>query len=348
LTGVTGFLGCFLLHDLLKQTSDQVYLLIRANSNEEASKRLSSALSQSLIQITPDEMKRVTVLAADLEKNNFGLTDQDYQNLAEKVTSIYHNGAIVNWVFPYSKVRASNVQGTVEIIKLAVSKTLKTLHFVSTIGAASESEDDLPEELKLMTNGYVVSKWVAEKFVRKCGAAGLPITIYRPGMICGHSETGFSHETDFANRYLRGIVILGSGVQSDATLDMTPVDFVSSALVHLSLQPNSLGKAFHLINPHPLNYTNIAKAAISFGYSLTIESYNEWRAKLDDPKNRSNPLWGLLPYLTDQWFSASPTYSCANTLAGLVGTNIRCPEASEKLVHTYLKSLVSRSLCPQV
>lgn len=49
---------------------------------------------------------------------------------------VYHNGAIVNSVLPFASVKASNVAGTSEIIKLCILANSE-LHHVSTIGMLS-------------------------------------------------------------------------------------------------------------------------------------------------------------------------------------------------------------------
>jgi len=51
-------------------------------------------------------------------------------------------------------------------------------------------------------------------------------------------------------------------------VDMTPVDYVSSAIVHLSRQKESLGKAFHLVNPHSLHLSKLVNEINALGYPL--------------------------------------------------------------------------------
>ena len=46
---------------------------------------------------------------------------------------MFHNGAVVHWVFPYSKMKAPNVLSTLECMRLATTgDRLKSFHFVSS------------------------------------------------------------------------------------------------------------------------------------------------------------------------------------------------------------------------
>jgi thioester reductase-like protein len=60
----------------------------------------------------------------------FGLSDDQFDNLSNLIDTIYHNGAIVNSVLPYSQIRGANVVGTVEIIRLACKNKMKPIHCI--------------------------------------------------------------------------------------------------------------------------------------------------------------------------------------------------------------------------
>jgi thioester reductase-like protein len=81
------------------------------------------------------------------------------------------------------------------------------------------------------------SKYVAELLVRRVHSRGLPVRVYRPGTISGHSRTGFSNRNDFVNRLLCGMVQLGSYPREAASseVNMCPADFVAKAIVGISL-----------------------------------------------------------------------------------------------------------------
>ncbi|BDI19721.1 hypothetical protein ANSO36C_55230 [Nostoc cf. commune SO-36] len=73
LTGATGFLGAFLLYELLQQTTGDIYCLIRAKTTELATKRLQNHLKSYLLW---DESfnQRVIPLIGDLAQPLLGLS----------------------------------------------------------------------------------------------------------------------------------------------------------------------------------------------------------------------------------------------------------------------------------
>ena len=120
LTGATGFVGAFLLQDLLKSTSAQIHCLLRADDFESGFLRLKRNLESYLLW-DDSFTERVKPVLGDLGEPALGLSDETYGRLANQIEVIYHNGAMVNFVYPYKAHKASNVLGTQEILRLAKS-----------------------------------------------------------------------------------------------------------------------------------------------------------------------------------------------------------------------------------
>jgi thioester reductase-like protein len=166
--------------------------------------------------------------------------------------------------------------------------------------------------------------------VTSSGTQGLPIYIYRPGMVTGHSQTGISNPEDVMCRFLTSLIELQIAPNLDLMLDMTPVDYVSQAIVHLSRQPELVGKAFHLLNPHPIPLDKIVDLLISFGHSIELVSYEEWQTTVSD---RQNSLSTLAPVIIpsigehqltrlEMWLAGSQMFDCQNAIALLNGSGI--------------------------
>ena len=104
-------------------------------------------------------------------------------------------------------------------------------------------------------DNYSRSRWVAEKLVRIARDRDIPVSIYRPTMIIGHSQTGVFQINDSFSRIIKGCIQLGIVPTWDNGMvnNMIPVDYTSRAIIYLSLQPKCLGKTFHLVNPVPNN-----------------------------------------------------------------------------------------------
>lgn len=130
-------------------------------------------------------------------------------------------------------------------------------------------------------------------------------------------------------------------------LDILPVDYVSKAIVHLSRNKESWGKAFHLVHPHPVSLDLLFNHFRSMGYQVQRISYEKWRADLLDIANNS-PEHALYPLVSlfspsgsqEQTSKAVLKFDCQNTLDGLADTSIVCPPIDSELLSTYLSYLI--------
>lgn len=357
LTGSSGFLGAFLLHELLQQTEVNVYCLVRAKSDEEGMERIINNLKAYSLWLNSFS-SRITLIRGDLSLPRLGLTDQEFNSLSNSVDTIYHNGALVNLIYPYSALKAVNVFGTHEILRLASLNGLKPVHFISSLsvctalGSSAEivKEEDRLEHFEFLHGGYSQSKWVAEKILAIGQSRGIPISIYRPGTIAGHSKTGISNKNDFLNTLLKGFIQSGVAPDLDGFWDMTPVDYVSKAVIHLSRQEKMLGKTFHIVDSHPLRLKTIINWIRSFGYPIKQVPYGEWREKFSDYDKVYSDigLSSLSPLFPSTESSEKVNnslqilnlkFDCSNTIRGLDASSIHCPPANSELLHKYLLSI---------
>ncbi|MCA1992324.1 MAG: amino acid adenylation domain-containing protein [Coleofasciculus sp. S288] len=363
LTGATGFLGAFLLHELLRQTQASVYCLVRAKSLEDAKQKLASNLKRYLL-LDETLNNRIVPVLGDLSKPLLGLSQKQWSELATEIDLIYHNGAFVNLIYPYAALRAANVLGTKEILKLASQIQVKPVHFISTLdvfqsphyaGMSAILEHDELADCAGLSDGYAQSKWVAEQLVRAAHARGIPGCIYRPGTIIGHSESGAAQTNDLIGRLIEGLIQLGSAPDWDVKLSLTPVDYVSKAIAHLSKQPASWGKTFHLVSPHALSFRQLVSEIQAFGYSIRWTDYQQWQTQLVKAASTPENVLSPLVFLFTEWVSEnqrpyletaallSQAFNCQNTLAGLTGTNIICPPIDTRLLRAYFSYLGLRN-----
>ena len=144
--------------------------------------------------------------------------------MASQTDVIYHKGAFVKFTYPYSVLKLYNVLGTQEILRLASQIKLKAVHFVSTIsvfssagesGVKAVGEQDKLTPGEVLKGAYPQSKWVAEKLIEIGRERKTPISIYRPGRISGHSQTGACNSSDSLCRLLAGCVQLGCAADGD-------------------------------------------------------------------------------------------------------------------------------------
>jgi amino acid adenylation domain-containing protein/thioester reductase-like protein len=349
LTGATGFLGAFLLHDLLQQTRATIYCLVRASDVEQARARIQTTLAT--YQLWDDTLSdRIAPVIGDLAQPLLGLGEAQFQRLAEQVDVIYHSGAVTSFIYPYATLKAPNVLGTQEILRLACRATLKPVHFISTLSVFSPRdqapdgairEQDAPEQYEALATGYMQSKWVAERLALQARARGIPVCVYRPGRIAGHSRSGACQTDDFAWRMIKACIEAGSAPDLDMRVDMTPMDYVSQAIVYLSRQPEALHHTFHLLNTNPPHLNDVADWIRAFGYPLEQLAYEQWRAGLLEIAARSSDsaAAALIPFLSPQRADmelGDLRFDQRHTHERLESASIICPTIDQHIFATYL------------
>jgi thioester reductase-like protein len=287
LTGATGYLGAFLLGELLQSTAADVHCLVRADNEAHARHRIRSCLEN--YAVWDDRFAtQIVPLAGDVAKPNLGLSPSAFDALAERCDTIFHSAATVNFVFPYRALKAANVSGTREILRLSSARRPMRVHFVSTIGiflspdyrGSTVYEDDPLAEPRALANGYSQSKWVGEQLMKLAAERGIPVTVYRPGFVGWHSRTGVFNEKDFVSSMMSACFLLGKAPQVTMTLDVTPVDYVARAMTFLAQGAESVGKTYHLNNPFPWSWVDLVEMCRAHDVTLDFTTYEAWRDEL--------------------------------------------------------------------
>ncbi|HEY9826129.1 MAG TPA: amino acid adenylation domain-containing protein [Stenomitos sp.] len=354
LTGATGFVGTFLLYELLQQTDAIIYCLVRADSKTQAYQRLRHSLERYF----PDfrfPFSRVIPVIGDISQLLLGLPKREFDELSEIIDTIYHGAANVNLLHPYSALKSVNVLGTKSIIQFANHNRIKTVHYTSTLdvfeslistGASTIYEDDSIVQGHGMAGGYAQSKWVAERLLIELANQGGPVCIYRPGMVAGDHRTGLCNTGDLLSRLLGSFTQLKIAPATDLMLDMTPVDYVAKAIVYLSLREKSLGKAFHLVNPNSRDLCQVIEDLNFIGNTIEIVDYEFWKNKVSTQENWLKPfkkhiseeVFGGKTRL-EVWLSGQQTFDSQNTTSGLYGSEISCPLVDGNILKKYISCL---------
>ncbi|MEM9483930.1 MAG: thioester reductase domain-containing protein [Cyanobacteria bacterium P01_F01_bin.116] len=358
LTGATGFLGAFLLSELLEQTTADIYCLVRAADANTGKARIQQNLENYHLWKTPFQT-RIIPIVGNLSQPQFGLCSQQFQALIKQIDVIYHNGALLNYVYPYNQLKATNVLGTQEVLRLASSGVAKPVHYISStavfdyhVSTRSIVNESTPiDHTEGMYLGYAQSKWVADRLVQVAGERGLPVYIYRPSFIGGHSQTGVANSEDIIWRIIKGSIQMGYMPEIDIDLDITPVDYVSKNIVALSQQNWPDGNVFHLNHPNPMPWNELVQLTQDFGYHLQPLSLTEWLKKIEVlvKRDADNILHTLTPFLLTRWSKdqlpllklmeqkQAPKICCQETLAKLARLEqaIACPALDKKLWDTY-------------
>ncbi|EME96910.1 amino acid adenylation domain-containing protein [Streptomyces mobaraensis NBRC 13819 = DSM 40847] len=359
LTGASGFVGAFLLDRLLRTTRARVHCPVRATGPAHAERRVRTALAR--YGLHPDEAawQRVECFPGDLTQPALGLSDARTADLSRTLDLVVHNGAHVNFLYPYEELRAANVDGTREVVRIAAPRRVP-VHFVSTVavvagfGAAGvrEVDEDLPlDHADALTMGYAESKWVAEGVLRQAADQGLPVAVHRPYEVTGDTARGVCNTETAICSLLKMIADTGLAPDIALPMDFVPVDHLAAALVHIATHQQADGRVYHLTNPRPAMLSDVLDRMRAAGHTLRTLPYDEWVAALvrhvaAHPTAATAPFVSLCVdrgrttdrsvkemYLQDTF----PVLGRRNTEAALAGSGLDCPPVDAALLDRYLE-----------
>jgi thioester reductase-like protein len=337
ITGFPGFLGRRLVaHLAAQQREAAIRLLVVPDRVDEAKRCLDSLVSPG----------RFEILSGDVMDMHLGLSGAEYARLCDEVTGIFHLAA-VQLARPQKELaRKVNVEGTRNVLELARDcRRLRRLsHFSSAFvsgdrrGVVAEDELEAGQSFRC---DYEETKFQAEKLVLRA-MRELPVTILRPSVVVGDSETG---EMDrFDGPYALGVLLVTSPAavplplpgEAVAPLHVVPVDYVVQATAAIAADPRAAGRTFHLVDPNPMSSRRV--------YQMVAQRAHRPLPRLRVPARAADALLRLplldrmarperaaLTFLNQLVF-----YNCQNTLELLEGTGIRCPP-----IRSYLPKLVA-------
>jgi amino acid adenylation domain-containing protein/thioester reductase-like protein len=361
LTGGTGFLGVYVIAEVLKTTHADIYCLVRPRRGEDSKQRIENQMKRYQVWEADEAWQssfenRLQVVDGDVTLPRLGMKDSDYETLSRNVDAIFHGAAHVNFIYPYEALRATNVLGIHEIIQFAFHGRIKQIHHLSTaaiwpMGSQyTYYEKDPIDHVGLLNLGYDEAKWVGEKCLVHAAERGLPLARYRPGEVGGDSVTGRSVTDHFIIACFKGFLQFGAFPDLDIEVDVAPVDYVAKAMVHLAFRRNVLGRAFHLTNPSRRRLKDGLDYLRNIGYQFEELPFVELRDRLvNSPNFSTNALFAYQAALDDMDDVSMqlPTYDTRETLRELAGSGITCPPADEKLFGTYLRYLQEINFLPQ-
>lgn len=361
LTGATGFLGAYLLRDLLAHTAAQVVCLVRAESPAAARSRIEENLRSYGLAPTAAHWRRVEALPGDLTKKSLGLAEKPYTELAARADAVVHSAAAVNFYHDYRRLRGPNVGGVREILRFAVQARTKALHYVSSTGVFDSeayrglvvTEADAPAHCHGSVIGYTQTKWVAEQLVLQARVRGLPASVYRPPFIMGDARSGVVDAENLVVKMLIGSIQGGAWPEVRTDVEMIPVDALSRAIVHFAGDPACHGRTFHLTSPQRMQWADIGQAARTHGYPLEILTYAEWSRCLAEfgrrPGNALRPLLRFYTKVTSRAgvpvpdvfaLAPRPVFDSTVTQALLADAGLLPPVMTAALFATYLDYFV--------
>lgn len=356
LTGSTGFLGAYLIRSLIEQNHKKeiiIYCHVRAENEEEALLRIKNNMMH--FKCWKNEYtKHIVAVTGSLDMPDLGIKKAVYEQLCAEIDAIYHNGALLNFLYPYGYLKKTNVDGTRECLRFACKGKAKYFHYVSSYSVYDNPshfrktvyENDPLTSPEGYLLGYSETKWVSEKLIQIAQKRGLSTCIYRPGDITGDPEYGIWEMKDIISRLVAGCITMQKAPKIRTNVNLVPVGFVSDAIAHIAQQPGAAGLAFNILNPKKLILREIIKGIKRKGYPIKLVSFKQWRNELLKSGVSENPLRILASlFVLDEndersivrrYSDLQPRYDLTNMQTFLKDSNITCQETNTQTISKYL------------
>jgi thioester reductase-like protein len=304
LTGATGYVGSYVLRELLLNPDRHVSVLVRAADDRAALVRLAKTL-QHYFGATKGAAfanhPRLSVLSGDLRKNDLGLSAKSYDRLADGLQAVFHCAANVNHFGHAWEFHEDNVAATARLLKLAARHAAAPadFHLASTLsvcGSAPEEGFRLFTEYDLVAeawdeNYYVRSKQEAENLVVAARQNLANACVHRVGNVVFASDGGPLQYNIQANAFFRQIAAFLSlgAVPDDAHLWLCHVDVVARALVLLAEEAGLTNETHHLENARRDSMADFVASAQGV-HACTFEEFLERLERAVDEPGMEAPL----------------------------------------------------------
>lgn len=340
LTGFPGFIAGRLIELLAQNAQAQFMLLVHPSMLERARSQLAR-----LAERVPDASGRFHLLAGDITEPNLGLRPSELERARRETTVLFHLAAIYDLAVERETAMRVNVEGTRNVNRFALDlPNLARYHYVSTCYVAGKRRGTIHEDELVHSAGfrnhYEESKYLAEVEVDAL-KRDLPVTIYRPSVVCGDSQTGETAKYD-GIYYLINYILMQPDLLSlvnignkHVRLNVVPVDFVVRAMATLAEDERAVGATVHLADPDPLTtydlFEAIAEAVAGHGSRLHMPP-TLVRSTLQLPF--SETITGL-PRVGVPYFFIEQTYDTTRARELLAPHGISCPP-----FNSYVRALV--------
>lgn len=358
LTGCTGFLGAYLLRELIQRWSNAtVHCHVRATTAEQGLQRIQDNLSRYGLW-NAQYAANIQVVLGDLEQPKLGIADAHWQRLAECVDVIVHNGAIMNHMAHYDHLKNANLRSTKQLLALAAEQRLKQFMLVSTLGILEKSEKkrqvdehlDIRNEALRVDNGYNGTKWVAELAAMQAFQQGVPVQIVRPGRIVFDADTGAAKLDDIAGYYLSTQILSGKIPRYKFEEPVVPVNYVAQSIVAVIPEQISfdgsnqlMPEVYHLSGKQKYNWSKVIPEHVQTKGQFETLSIQRW---VDEVKRLSQdtPL-PFAPYLfhidtdNEEPEPKRTTIKEQHTVAALAKRGVEYPKLTQSAWRSYLLQL---------
>ncbi|QCR31614.1 SDR family oxidoreductase [Lysinibacillus sp. SGAir0095] len=254
-TGFPGFITSQLIRNVFKnEITNDIAVLVLQSELKKAQKEVTDILKEY-------PGREIKIIEGDITLENLGIAKEFLTKLKPDIEVFWHLAAIYDLAVPKEVAWTVNVHGTSMVNDFVLTlPNLKRYMYFSTAYVAGTREGNLLETELIrplkFKNFYEETKFEAELLVEKLKSQ-VAITIIRPGIVRGSSETGETIKFDgpyfFLNMIdkLKALPFIPYIGKSNSTINVVPVDYIIEASTFLCTQPSAEGKTLHLTDPHP-------------------------------------------------------------------------------------------------
>lgn len=305
LLGATGFLGSHILECLLKNTSQNIYCLIRANTKEKAKSRLKEILINYFDESFYEKYeKRIISINGDFTADKLGMNPAEFNIIEKNVKMVINSAACVKHYGNSDYFYNVNYYGVKKALEFCKKEKI---HFVqiSTMSVFENiSNEKNIDESKLycgqqLENIYIKTKFEAEQLVAETINDGNAATIIRLGNIMWREKDGKFQLNEESNAFIAKLkTIIKNEVVVDEIMeektDISPVDLCASAIVKI-LKNNSLN-IYHIENKNKISIKELIKILNDLGYNIKVVNKEIYENKLrkENEIEDSNELIAML------------------------------------------------------
>lgn len=256
ITGGTGLVGSYLLM-FLTGKGERVKATFRRKEGQEDSRRIFEAYGN---------------------ENNFELIDwietdildiHSLEHALKDVEYIYHCAALVSFEPSERKNMMNiNIDGTSNIVNLALEMGIKKLCYVSSVAAIGEenhpncSNENSDWHKTKHSSNYSISKHYAENEVWRASEEGLPVVIVNPSLILGYGNWN-KGSLSIIRKVNKGLSYYPPGANS-----FVGVEDVSKIMI--KLMESDISAERFILTSENLSYKELLdEVAVAFGKSKT-------------------------------------------------------------------------------
>ena len=326
LSGVTGFLGAFLLSEILEQSNSHVCCMVRETTEARGIGRIIDNMRKYDLWKF-EYSSRIAVVISDLSQRNLGIAPDIYKSLCNAIDVIFMNAAQMNFNTSYDDHKISNVEGTKEFIKLAstgVQKYLFTTSSLSVFLFPNEpvraetdrrvcKESEFFDDPLLIEGGYGQSKWASERLIMQALDFLPGGAIFRPARVSGRSTDGVGPKNDLFASTMIGMKKMGSYPDMSFPYDLTPVDFCARSMIEVTMkichsESDTYERVYHLFNKDTIPFRDLFK-----GMDLKGLSLEDWRKELKQIDSSNKALIPLTPFFLSAFWDRAPDWPVFET-----------------------------------